>query len=501
MANGEAEATQSLSRKRFWLVTGLLSLGQLMVVLDVSIVNVALPSIRTDLGFSEAGLAWVVNGYALAYAGFLLLGGRAADLFGRRRIFVLGLAVFTLASLAGAVAPNGLVLVIARVAQGIGGAILSPATLTILTTTFTTPAQRGKALGVWSAVAGGGAAIGTVLGGVLTGLLSWRWILLVNLPLGVLGIVGAYLLLVESRGGSPADIQGGGQRRSLDLGGAALVTTGLVALVYGTINSGEQGWGAVTTLVPFVGGLVLLAWFVVHEHRIAAAPLLPLGLLRLGSVAVGNASMFLLATGVVAHFFFLTLYLQNVLGWSPLAAGLAFLPGAAAMTVGAYAGPALLKLIPLRVLLVTGPLLSTAGLAWLSLLPLQATYAVHLLVPMVLVTLGAGIAMMPLALAATGGVPRSEAGVASGLINTTRQVGGAVGLGVLAAVAASVTGGSADPALQVSGQRAAFVVAAAFTLAAALIPLVGLRTRPAPAAAEQRPAEQPTDRLADTEVG
>ncbi|WP_410585917.1 MFS transporter [Amycolatopsis sp. lyj-23] len=450
----------------YWAVLTLLCLGQLMVVLDVSIVNVALPAIRQDLGFSEAGLAWVVNGYTLAYSGFLLFGGRAADLFGRRRLFVIGLVVFTAASLVGALAQDQTTLVVARIVQGIGGAILSPATLTILTTTFPEGPQRAKAMGAWSAVAGGGAAIGSVLGGVLTDLINWRWILLVNIPLGVIGLIAAYLLLQESHGNL--------KTRKLDVTGSVLVTAGLVALVYGTINSAPYGWGAPQTLVPFLAGLVLLAWFVLHEAKIAQAPVVPLRLFKVRSITVANLVMFCVGVAVIAHFFFLSLYMQNVLGFGPLAAGLAFLPGAATMTIGAYSGPVLLKRFGPRPLLVAGPLITTVGLVWLSFIPVHGSYPAHLLVPMALVTLGAGVAMMPLGMAATSGVAREEAGLASGLINTTRQVGGSIGLAVLATVAAdraqALAGTGADAAV-VSGYRAAFLVGAVFALAAALTSL------------------------------
>ncbi|MER7008431.1 MFS transporter [Dactylosporangium sp. NPDC000555] len=469
-----------------WAVLSLLCLGQVMVVLDVSIVNVALPAIRSDLGFSESGLQWVVNAYALAFAGFLLLGGRAADLLGRRRMFVTGLAVFTAASLVGGLAQDQLTLVLARGAQGIGGAILSPATLTLLTTTFVEAPKRARAMAAWSAVSGGGAALGSVLGGVLTDLVNWRWILFVNVPIGVGAILAARALLPESRAERTT--------RGLDLLGSALVTAGLVAVVYGTVNSQAHGWGDAVTLGPLLGGVALLIWFVLHEAKIAAAPVVPLRLFANRGVTIANLVMFWLGCAVIAHFFFLSLYLQNVLGYDPLRAGPAFLPGAIAMTAGAYAGPPLLKRVGVRPLLIGGPLLSGVGLGLLALIPVDGRYAAHLLAPMILVTLGAGIAMTPLAITATSGIERHEAGLASGVINTTRQVGGSIGLAVLATVATTrasslLAHGTAQASAVVSGYRLAFLVAAVFAVLGALTSLAA----PGPAPAPVQPAARRTE--------
>ncbi|MFC5827887.1 DHA2 family efflux MFS transporter permease subunit [Nonomuraea insulae] len=461
-----------------WAVLTLLCLGQLMVVLDVSIVNVALPAIRADLGFTEVGLQWVVNSYALTYCGFLLLGGRAADLFGRRRVFVAGLALFTLASLAGAVAQDPTVLVVARSVQGLGGAILSPATLTLVTTIFT-GAARPRAMAAWTAVAGGGAALGSVLGGVLTGLIDWRWILWVNVPIGVLAIVAAYMVLPESRAE--------GERPRLDVLGSLLVTVGLIALAYGIVNTTGEGWGAIGTLVPLIGGAVLLAWFLFHEERVAREPLMPLRFFRTRSVTVANLTMFWLGCAVIAHFYFLSLYMQNVLHYGPLAAGLGFLPGAAVMTIGAYSGPALMKRFGLRPLAIFGPVLVVAGLVWLSFIPVQGSFVTHLLVPMMLVTFGTGVAMMPINFAAMTGIAPQEAGLASGMINTTRQVGGAVGLAVLATIAATRTGASAQT--MVDGYGLAFLIGGGFAVLAVLTSLAMPKTAGLPAAPPPQPAE------------
>jgi EmrB/QacA subfamily drug resistance transporter len=450
-----------------------------MVVLDLSIVNVALPTIRADLGFSATGLQWVVNGYALTYTGFLLFGGRLADVLGRRRMFVAGLALFSAASLAGALAPSPGVLIAARAVQGVGGAILSPATLTLVTTTFT-GAARGRAMATWSAVAGAGAAIGSALGGVLTQV-NWRWIFWVNVPVGVIAIIASFFLLADTRAQ---------QKVRLDLGGASLVTLALAAITYGTIDSATDGWAAAGTLAPLLGGAALLVWFIVHEDRVAAEPLMPLRFFSVRPVAVANAAMFLLGFAVVAHFYFLSLYMQNVLHYRPLTAGLAFVPGAVAMTAGVYSGPVLMKRVGLRPLIIAGPVLVAGGLAWLSLVPVHGSYLGSLLLPMLLVTFGTGIALLPLNISATSGIDPSEAGLASGMINVTRQGGGAIGLAVLATVAASATHGPAAQAL-VSGYSAAFAVAAA---AAALAVAAGF-AMPAsapPLAPPAQRAAQPT---------
>ncbi|WP_040810727.1 MFS transporter, partial [Nocardia concava] len=411
-----------------WAVLSLLCLGQLIVVLDLSIVNVALPAIKGSLDFSDAGLQWVVNGYAITFAGFLLLGGRIADLVGRRRIFVLGLAIFTLASLAGGLAQSSQWLVIARVAQGFGGALLSPATLAILSTTFTEGKARARATAAWGAISGAGAALGSVLGGVLTDIASWPWIFYVNIPLGAVALALTYPLLQESKGA---------EGKRLDGVGAVLVTTALVALVFGAVDSQNHGWSAPSTWGPILGAAVLLAWFTFHESRVASAPLIPLYVLKIRSIAFSNTVMFWIGAAVIAHFYFLSLYMQNILGYNAFQTGIAFLPGAVAMTVGAYGGPPLVKVFKgVRPLLTGAPALSAIGLVWLAFVPDNGSYVVHLLIPQVLITLGAGLLMVPLVIAATSGVAPAEAGLASGIINTTRQFGGALGLAVLATIAA-----------------------------------------------------------------
>lgn len=459
-------------------VLAVVALAQFMVVLDVSVVNVALPSIRADLGFSSNGLAWVVNAYALAFGGFLLLGGRAADLLGRRRIFLAGLALFTGASLLGGLAQTETQLVVARALQGLGGAVLSPATLTVLNTTFTAPAARARALGVWSAVAGAGGAAGALAGGVLTDLLSWRWILFVNVPIGVLALVAARLLLVESRNPDAG---------RLDIPGAVLVTLGLTGLVYGIVGTDTYGWASTRTVGTLVASVLVLVLFVVHQSRWSPAPLMPLGLLRLRQVAAANAVMMLLGAAIFATWYFESLFMQGVLGYSPLLTGVAFLPQTAGIIVGAQLSSRLLPRVGARALLLAGPALTAAGLAGLTRIEVGMAYWPGFAVPSVFVTFGMGLSFTPVAFAATAGVGHELAGLASGLVNTTRQVGGAVGLAALSTLTATLAGqagGSAQVTMTslTHGYAVAFAVAAGIALAAALTALA-LPGRRHPAAA------------------
>jgi EmrB/QacA subfamily drug resistance transporter len=492
-----------------WAILALVCTAQFMVVLDVSVVNVALPSIRADLGLTAGGLQWVINAYTIAFGGFLLLGGRAADLFGQKRIFLVGLAVFTGASLAGGLAANGTMLLLARIAQGLGGAVLSPATLTILTLTFPEGPARAKALGVWSALAGAGGAAGALLGGVLTDVVGWRWIFFINLPVGLVAIAAIPVVLGRVREQRAA--------RSLDVLGGVLATGGLLVLVYGIVRTETASWGSASTVAVLGTAVVLLGWFVAHEAKVATAPLVPLGIFRLRSVAAANGVMLLVGSAVFSSWYFLSLYMQNVLNFSPLQAGLAFVPQTLAIVAGAQVSSRIVGRIGARTLLLIGPTISAIGLLWLSWgLSPSGSYLRTLLVPGVLVTFGVGLSFTPIALSATGGVPREQAGLASGLVTTMRQVGGALGLAVLATIAvdhtssllgaeglprgaaqASGPGSAAVLAALTSGYARAFLVGGALALLASLAALAlprriargtaAANQSPAPVAPEPRP--------------
>ncbi|MHB8593561.1 MAG: MFS transporter [Acidimicrobiales bacterium] len=414
-----------------WMVLALVCVGQFMVVLDLSIVNVALPSMQRDLGFSTSQLQWVVNAYALTFGGFLLLGGRAADLFGRRRVFILGLALFTGASLVCAVAQNQGMLIGARALQGLGGAVLSPATLTILTTAFYEPRERARALGIWSSMAAVGGASGALLGGLLTDLLSWRWIFYINVPIGIAAIAAARFVLVETRLET--------DRPHLDILGSLTVTGGLVAFVYAVAGTDVHPWLSGATLVPLALSVGLGALFVFVELRVAASPLVPFGLFRSRGVAGANLTMLMLGGAMFSMWLFLSLYMQDVLHFSPLTTGLGFLPQTAATAIGAQISARLVPRFGPRTPLLIGGLATAFGLAWLSRAGPTGTYLADILGGGVLATAGMGLAITPLAFAATTGVARHQAGLASGVLNTSRQVGGSIALAALATVAAART--------------------------------------------------------------
>lgn len=441
-------------------ILAVVCLAQFMVILDVAIVNLALDRMGESLAMGPAELQWVVNAYTIVFAGFLLLGGRTADLFGRKRMFLTGLTVFTVASLVGGFAPNAGTLIAARAVQGLGGAILAPTTLTVLVTTFTDPKQRGRAIGLWSAVAASAGAIGSLAGGVLTDLLSWRWVLFCNVPLGVLLFAGAAWALTES---APA----AGARRRLDVTGAVTVTAGLATLVYGIVGVREHPFLSAPVLVPIAVGVLLLVVFLVVETR-AAEPIMPPGFFRHRNVALANIIALVGGTAMVSMFFFLSLFLQQVLGYRPIEAGLAFLP----LSIGIVAGSGVsTKLLPgtgPRLPLVAGGVVAAAGLLWLSRTPADATFLVDLLAPTVLIGLGIGIVMVPITAAATSGIPPAQAGLASGVISSTRQLGGAIGLATLVTAAVAHASHLAE-----AGRSPAVALAAGygrgFLLAAVLI--------------------------------
>ena len=416
-----------------WIVLVLVCLAQFMVILDATIVNVALPSIQTDLELTEANLQWIVNAYALLFGGFLLLGGRAGDLIGRKRVFLAGVVVFTVGSLVCGLAQNELWLILARGFQGLGAALVSPAALSIVTTTFEEGAERTKALGVWAAIAVGGGAVGLLLGGILVETLSWPWFFFVNVPVGIVTFFFSVRLVPESKDEEA--------HRSFDAAGAVTVTAGLIALVWGIVRSSQSGWGSTEVVGSLAAAVVLLVAFVVIERR-SAEPLVRLSIFSVRTVRGANVAMFIVAAGLFSMFFFNTLYLQRVLGYSPLEAGLAFLPFTLGIIIGAGASQRLVPALGAREVPLIGLALAVVGLLlFLRLTPEGTSYAVDLLPGIMLISIGMGLTFVPVTLIATSGVPHGDAGLASGLFNTSQQIGGALGLAVLSTIATSKTTG------------------------------------------------------------
>lgn len=464
-AAGRTQATRRRSpAPPTWLVVALACAGQFLVVLDVSVVNVALPSMRTDLGLSGPGLQWVVNAYAIAFAGFMLLGGRAGDLYGRKRMFLVGLGLFTLASLGGGLAQEGWQLLLARAVQGLGAAVLAPSTLTLLTAAVPEGAARARAIATWTAVGAGGGAAGGLVGGILVQGLSWRWVLLINVPIGAVVLAGSARWLTESRAGD---------RRRLDLPGALLVTAGLATLAYGISQTEAQGWTAAATLTPLLGGLALVAAFLAVEAR-TAAPLMPLALLRVRSVASANAAMLVSGSAMFCMWFFMTLYAQNVLGYSPLDAGLALVPSSLAVVLGSKIAPRLMRAAGARHVAVLGTLVAAAGFGWQSAMRADSAYLTAIMFPGILMMLGAGLAGTPLAALATSGAAPGDAGLVSGLINTSRTMGGSLGLAVMSTLAASRTAGRTTPVGLTDGYALVFRTGTAVLLGGAVLMLAWL---------------------------
>jgi EmrB/QacA subfamily drug resistance transporter len=455
--------THGLDHRKRWLALYVLCLGVLMIVLDTTVVNVALPSIREDLGFSEASLVWVVNGYMLTFGGFLLLGGRLGDLYGHRRLFLLGLTLFTLASLACGLAGSQALLVAARAVQGLGGAVVSAVALSLIMGLFTEPEERARAMGVYGFVCAAGGSIGVLLGGLLTSAINWHWVFLINIPIGVLVYAACRRLLPESRAPHAPG--------RLDLAGAATVTVSLMLAVYGIVN-GAPGLLA--------AGAVLFVVFLAIEARVAT-PLVPLGLFRLRNLATANAVGVLWAAGMFAWFFISALYLQLVLGYSALQVGLAFLPANLIMAALSLGGSARLVMrFGIRRPLAGGLALVALGLALFARAPVDGAFAADVLPGMVLLGLGCGIALNPVLLAAMSDVEPRDSGLASGIVNTAFMMGGALGLAVLASLAASRTAAlaaaGAGPASALSaGYQVAFIAGAVFAAAAAVLSGVLLR--------------------------
>jgi len=407
------EAENSVNR---WLVLVLVCVAQFMVVLDATIVNVALPSIQRGLHFSPVSLQWIVNAYTLVFGGFLLLGGRAADLLGRQRLFIAGIAVFTVASLMNGIAPSSSVLIGGRALQGLGAALVSPAALSIVMTTFAEGRERTRALGIWSAIAAGGGAVGLVLGGLLTDTLSWRWVFFINLPIGIAAALLSLRYVPNTRA----------ERRpeTVDLGGAISVTAGLLVLVFGIVKAQEYGWTSARTLGTGALAVTLLTAFVVIELR-SKEPLIRLGIFRIRSLTSANVSMLFVVSGLFAMFYFASLYVQEILGYSPLKAGVAFLPITAGIVIGAGVSQQLIRQIGVRSVPLIGLAMSSAGLFLLGRLPTHGSYAPDLLPGLMLMSIGMGLTFVPVTLIATTNIEPSDAGLASGLFNTSQQVGGA----------------------------------------------------------------------------
>jgi EmrB/QacA subfamily drug resistance transporter len=461
-----------------WFILVLVCVAQFMVVLDATIVNVALPSIQHGLDFSASNLQWVVNAYTLVFGGFLLLGGRAADLLGRQRLFVAGVALFSLASLVNGIATSSGMLIAGRGLQGLGAALVSPAALSIVTTTFAEGRERTQALGIWSAIAAGGGAVGLLLGGLITDTLSWRWVFFINLPIGIV----ASLLALRYIENATAEER----PETADVAGATTVTGGLLVLVYAIVKAQAYGWGSWQTIALFAGAVVLLGAFVAVESR-SRAPLIRLGIFRVRSLTSANATMLLVGAGLFGMFFFASLYVQEILGYSPLEAGLAFLPVTAGIVVGAGIAQQGIRRLGVRPVTVTGMTVAAIGLFLLSGIPTHGTYLANLLPGLALMSVGIGLTFVPVTLIATTGIEAGDAGLASGLFNTAQQVGGALGLAILSTIAASrtsgVLSGVAKPsaaettAALVDGYQVAFATSAALILGAVLIVVLLIRRR------------------------
>lgn len=469
----------SIDHRQRWLALMVLCLGDLMIVLDTTIVNVALPSIREDLGFSQTSLVWVVNAYMLTFGGFLLLGGRLGDLYGNRKLFLLGIILFTLASLACGLANSQALLISARAIQGLGGAVVSAVALALIMNLFTEPAERAKAMGIFGFVMAGGGSIGVVLGGVLTGALNWHWIFLVNIPIGAVVYALCLGVLPDSRGHATG---------RLDVAGAVTVTVSMMLAVYAIVNGNEAGWTSVPTLTIIAAAVVLFILFLGIEARVRS-PLMPLSLFRLRNVATANVVGVLWAAGMFAWFFISALYMQLVLNYIPLQIGLAFLPSnliMAAFSLGLSAK--MVVRFGLRLPLALGLLLAAIGLLLFGLAPVDGNFVAHVLPGMLLMGLGCGMAFNPMLLAAMSDVSPSDSGLASGIVNTAFMMGGALGLAVLASLAAARTGSltvsGTDALIALNGgYQLAFIVGAIFTSAAALLGAVYLRTEPSAAQA------------------
>jgi EmrB/QacA subfamily drug resistance transporter len=481
-------ATNSLTSRRVSSTNALLfvvCLAQFMVILDVAVVNVALPAMRHSLHYSTTGLQWVVNAYTITFAGFMMLGARTADLLGRRRVFVAGTALFAISSLLCALAQSRGMLITFRALQGFGGGIVSPATLSIITSSLREGPERNRGLGLWGAIGGLGASSGALLGGILTQTLGWPAIFAINVPLGVLVVALAPRVV-------PADVRSVGPRH-FDVAGAVLVTAGLVGLTFGIVRSDTLGWGSPGVIGPLAAGLALIAGFLLVEARVAESPLVPLSIFRLTQLRTANLVVVLMYAALFSMFFFVTLYLQQVLGDNALEAGLSFLPVTLSVFTGSSLAPRLVARVGVRPVVTLGMVLAAGGLLLLTGVRPGGSYLTLVAPGGILSGLGMGLTLVSSTIAATQGVPRTQSGLASGLLNTSRLFGGALGLAVLSTIAASSSRGVRAGGAQAltHGFSVAFEVGAGIAIVAALLAVFGLRIRPETAAAPDRAAADP----------
>ena len=479
-----AAATSTLSSRRGVAILLLLSVVQFMDILDASILNIALPSIKSDLGFTQQSLQWVVNGYILTYGGFLLLGGRMADLLGRRSVLVAGLIVFAGSSLIGGLAHTSSLLVGARFAQGLGAAMMSPAALSTLTSTFRSTRDRNTALGVWAAVSGIGGAAGVLFGGLLTEGPGWRWVLFINVPFSAIALIGAFVLLQGER------IRAS-RLANFDALGAFLVTGGMLLLVYTLVKAPDIGWGAGRTVAGLIGSAVLLAGFVFNELRVRN-PLVPLSILKVKGIAAADATQMIALAGFLPMFFFLTLYMQTVLHYSPIQTGIAYLPLTGGFIIAASISSQLFARIGTKPVVVLGTVIASAGLYWLSKIPVDGSYVSDILPGLLTVSIGAGGVFTGLTTAANAGVDQDQAGLAAGLLNTGQQLGSALGLATLSAVATahttSLLGTESLAQAATSGFGRALFVGSLIVLSATVVALLTPNGRQSATAVEEQPA-------------
>jgi EmrB/QacA subfamily drug resistance transporter len=486
------------AERRKWIALALLASTQFVIVLDAAIVNVAIPSIGDDLHFARENLAWIPNAYALTFGGFLLLGGRMADLLGRRRMFMWGLGVFVVASLFGGLSRSEEQLIAMRAVQGFGAALLAPSALSMVTTSFTEGAERNRALGVWGAVSGSGGAAGVLLGGVLTEYAGWEWVLWVNVPIGIVAALLAPRLLDES-------VRESAETRHFDALGAVVVTAGLSLLVFALVDTVRQGWGSTQTIGLLAVALALILVFVMIERR-SPSPLVPFRIFRLRTLTGANVIGLLIGAALFSMFFFLSRYMQEVLRYSPLKTGLSYLPLALMIIVSAGVASVLVTKLGFKPVLIAGLMLVTIGLLWFTQLPVHGVYLSDIVIPMVISALGLGFAFVPVTIAAVSGISNEDSGLASGLINTSQQIGGALGLAVLATIASTTTKNLVDAAGVAGGPRGAqaalpgaltegfqdaFLAGAGFALLGILAALAMIRSSDSRALVGANPAELP----------